>query len=265
MKRLFLIGLTLATSLSFGAVLVQGDFTPAQSGTLPTEFSGSYDGGTDVAVRPLADFSPAISGDHTGGDGYACRVGDIGSGGGAYNWAYLTSAAAAGDQRLTAWVYISDANMDTPAAAERDYMMLARMQNTNPQTAITGGYSREAYFFAVTYNSSWSGMPAPVPANAMPILFKRDGTGNHTRLWEGTTAVANGWHRLSIQCVGTTIKGFVDGAEVCSVTDTTFSTGKAAIGYYEDNGSLVSYPYSAAYDNFLWESQVADVQDWSMY
>ncbi|MGC8842107.1 MAG: hypothetical protein ACP5QZ_11740 [Candidatus Sumerlaeaceae bacterium] len=242
-----------------GAVVLQEDFTASQNGTLPGSLSASYDAGVDVIVVPLATMQPTPVTDHTGGDGYVCRVGDIGSSGGGYNWIYLASPSPQADARVSGWVYVDWTTLDaTPL--ERDYLILGRMQNTDPQVSPT----RQAYFFGVTAYSSWTGI-SPNPTNFRPVLFVKSGT-SHTLIQEGSSDVTTGWHFFELEMSGSSIVGKVDGTTVVSGTNTTYGSGNAAWGYYDDNGSASSYPFAAAWDNIKYETLGASaVTDWTLY
>jgi hypothetical protein len=255
MRKFSLVCLiTCLVSLGFGAVLVTEDFTSAQNGVTPTNWSGSYEPTSDIVVLPLASIKPAPSGDHTGGDGYALQVGDIGGGG--YNWAWETTVATQTDCKASAWVYIDW----TGITLERDYMIVLRMQtNRDPQIAP----SRQAYFFLVTANSSWSGLLA-APTNFKPFLMKKVGTTDpHTMIGtEGTSDVTTGWHKMAVQIKGTELKGFIDDVLVCSGTDSAYASGYCAIGFYDDN----AIDTAAAWDNFVYENTpFTSVNDWSLY
>jgi hypothetical protein len=187
-RKVIAVGMFVGVAaLASGAVILKEDFTAAQNGTLPASLSASFDGGVDVIVVPLATMQPTPAADHTGGDGYVCRVGDLGSAGGGYNWIFPASPSPQSDVHIGAWVYIDWTTWDaTPL--ERDYMILARLQNTDPQVAGTVGSTRQAYFFAVTANSSWTGI-SPNPTNFRPVLFKRVGS-THTLLQQGSSDVS---------------------------------------------------------------------------
>ncbi len=245
------------------AILLQENFTSADNGTLPASMSASYDVGVDPIVVANSAQVPAPAADNSGGDGYSLRVGDIGSGGGYFNWVFPAAAGAIPAQtdcKLSAWVYITwDSRDATPL--ERDYLMMVRMQNDrDPQT---GTYYRQGYMLAVTAQSSWGGI-SPNPPDYKAFIMKRS-SGNSTLLSSYSTAdVTTGWHYLTIAAVGSSIYGYVDGALVVTGTDSEYASGHCAIGYYEENGAA-NYPYAAAYDNFLYESVAADVSDWTLY
>ncbi len=265
-KRIATILLFLGvTSFASAAILLQEDFTPAQDGTLPTTLSASFDPGVDVKVTALSNILPTPVGDHTGGDGYALQVGDLGTGGGGYNWAFPSDASgitAEANCKISAWIYIDWANMDaTPQ--ERDYMLMLRLQNGRDPQAVSP--TRNAYWFLVTANSSWSGI-SPNPPNYKAFIMKRVNT-TQTKLSAYSTAdVATGWHLFSFEAVGSTLKGYIDGALVAEATDTDpngYTSGNAAFGYYDDNGATT---YSAAFDNVVYETvEETDVTDWTLY
>lgn len=265
-RRLICAGLVIgAAAMGSSAVVLQEDFTSAQNNTLPGTLSASYDGGTDVVVVPLATMQPTISGDHTGGDGYVCRVGDLGTGGGGYDWIFLTSPSPQADVRIAGWVYMQwDAATFDGTPQERDYIILGRMQNTDPQVVGVASGTRQAYFFAVTAYSSWTGI-SPNPPNFVPILFKKVGS-THTLLSTAPNTVATGWHYMELLISGTSLTGKIDGATVCTATDTSYTSGNAAWGYYEGNGGALNNPYAAAWDNIIYETtNPSAVNDWTMY
>lgn len=251
------------TALASGAVVLQEDLTPAQNGTLPASLSASYDSGVDVVVVPLATMQPTPPADHTGGDGYVCRVGDIGTGGGGYNWIFLASPSPQADIKISGWVYVDWTTLDaTPL--ERDYLILGRMQNTNPMVTGSTAGTRQAYFFGVTAYSSWTAI-SPNPTNFRPVLFKKVGT-THTLLQERASDVTTGWHFFELEMSGSSIVGKIDGTTVCSGTDTSYASGNAAWGYYDGNGAASAYPYAAAWDNTKYETLGASAaSEWTLY
>lgn len=261
---ILLLGLLLVTAGAFAAIIQQNDFTSAENGTLPSNLGASYDAGVDVIVTTLASMSPTPPSDHTGGDGYVLRIGDLGTGGGAWNWAYPNPVSSQTDCKISAWVYIDWTTWDaTPT--ERDYVLALRLQSQNPQTSP----ARQGYIFMITANSSWNG-GAILPTNYRPFIMKRVGTDSGTSYTvigpEGTADVTTGWHRLSFQVVGSELKAFVDGVLVSSATDTTYTSGSCAFGYYDDNGSGSSFPYGAAYDDVVFETPTfSNEKNWNLY
>lgn len=256
----FVLGLIFITSSAFCAVLQQNDFTPAENGTLPSNLAASYDQGTDVIVVPLASMNPAPPVDHPGGDGYVLRVGDIGPGGGAWNWAYPDPGITETNCKVSAWVYVDWTTWDSPPL-ERDYLLALRMQTQNPNSGAT---YRQGYMFVIAANSSWTGI-SPNPTSKRPFIMKRVGTTYTMIGSEGATDIETGWHYVVFEAVGDQLKGYVDGQLVCSGTDTTYTSGYCAIGYYEDNGLTINYPYAAAFDNFSFESVNLGVDGWMLY
>jgi hypothetical protein len=259
-KVMFAAAIAALTTATFAATLLEENFTQAQLGQRPASLAASFDADTDTVVINAATANPVVT-ERTGGDGYYLRVGDIGASGGAFNWAYPASMATQSDAKVSAYVYVSWAGQDaTPK--ERNYLLAIRMQVANPQT---GTYVRQGYMMAISNNSSWPGI-TPNPSNGKPYLLKRVQLV-HTMIGsEAAAAVSEGWHLLTLEAVGTTIKGYVDGVEVCSGTDTSYASGFAAIGYYEKNGEALTWPYAATYDNLKYESIVpASVNEWSIY
>lgn len=265
LKRFAFVPLfALAASIGIGAIVQQNDFTQAQNGTLPADLTASYDPGVDVLVVPFGSANPTPPADHAGGDGYVCQVGDLGTGGGGYDWVYSATAAVQTDCKMTAWIYVDWVNWDTPTALERDYMVMLRMQNDrDPQVQGSAAGTRQGYIFLVTANSSWTGLA--VPTNFRPFIMKKVAT-THTLIGsEGTNDVLTGWHLFEFTVQGTQLTGKIDGATVCSGTDSEYASGYSAIGFYEDNGAALNNPYAAAVDNMLYETVTADVSDWSIY
>lgn len=262
MKRLLFSALLAGVaSLAPGAIILQEDATPGQVGTQPASLLASFDGAADVQVVTLATMSPTIGADHAGGDGHVLRVGDIGAGGGSFNWAYEAAGTPQTDVAVSAWVFVEWTTRDgTPL--ERDYLIIARKQTAaNPQSAP----ARNGYMLAITADSSWGGI-SPNPPNFKPFIMKRSGTNTTLLSSYGVADVTDGWHQVRLEVIGTQIRGYVDGVQVVSATDSEFASGFAGWGYYDDNGSA-TFPYAAAYDNLLYETITAftAVDDWSMF
>ena len=214
-----------------------------------------------MLVTPYGSVVPAPPADHAGGDGYVLKVGDLGSGGGGFDWAFSNAAAVQTDCKVSAWVYIDWANMDaTPT--ERDYFLTLRQQtNRDPQTAP----ARQGYIMMITGYSSWDG-GLLVPPNFKPFICKRVGTTapSYTVLGSyGTNDVTTGWHFIEFQAVGTDLSLKIDSVTVCSASDSQYASGYSSIGYYDDNGSPNFN--SAAFDNVVYETATAAVADWSVY
>jgi hypothetical protein len=260
MKKVLLFGLALAGVASI-ATAQSYNFTAAEVNTLPAGLSASYDGGVDAIVVPFGTMSPTIGADHAGGDGHVARIGDLAAGGGGYNWIFPTTQPSIADVRISGWVYVDWETVD--GVAERDYIQLIRLQNADPQVTGSAAGTRQGYFFLVTKDSSWGGL-ATNPTNKRPFIMKRVGTVHTLIGSEGTTDVNTGWHRFSFEASGTTLTGSIDGSVVATGTDSTYTTGGWAVGYYDDNSAGGTNPYAAAYDNLLVEN-LAPVQDWINY
>ncbi|CAN5394953.1 hypothetical protein BH09SUM1_BH09SUM1_13050 [soil metagenome] len=256
MKKLILSAVVVSLSVAANAtVLLQVDATPAQVNTLPAGLTGSFDSGTDVKVVTLATMQPAIGADHTGGDGHVLRVGDIDAGGGSFNWAYVTTPPVNTDVAISAYYYVDFTNgMDTPTVQERDYVLMARTATADPQGTSP---SRSGYFFLISANASWTGV-TPNPVNRKPYIIKRNADTTYTQIGiNGVADVTDGWHKLKLEVIGTSIKGYVDDVVVCSGTDSTYTGTGVAWGYYDDNGAAAlptPLPYAAAVDNLLYET-----------
>ena len=262
MMRLCALALgLLAPTFTTAAIIEQYSFTAAQTGTLPAPLSGSYEPGTDVSVQPLAAFLPSIAVDHPGGDGYAVRVGDLDLDGAGYNWLFSTTAAAQTNVSLSAWVYIDWETVDAPAQ-QRAYLLLLRSAtDPNPQEIP----QRQGYIFVIAQDSAWSGI-SPNPPAKRPFIMKLEDT-DHTLLSSyGTADIGTGWHLLKVQAEGSVLRFFVDDMAnpVATATDSTYASGFAGIGYYDDNYGGPNPSYAAAYDEVIYETLASDVQDWSL-
>ncbi len=252
-KVLGILMVSFIATMASAAVIQQNDFTSAQNGTLPSDISALYDPGVDALVTGYSNVSGVIA-DHSGGDGYVLRLADLGSTGGGYNWAYVTDyAKATSDSYAEAWVYI---NLDTTAfTAERDYGLFIRCTSG---AALGTSASRNGYMFLITANSAWG---TYTPPNFTPFLLKRNGSSGWVMLNQASVTVTNGWHKIKVEAVGTTVKGYVDDVLVAQATDSTFTSGIAGMVYYDDNGSP-DYPYSGAFDNFVFGTSDA-INDWT--
>jgi len=262
-KRYLLLCFLLITAGAFCAVIQQNNFTSGENNTLPSNLTASYDPGVDVNVVTIATMSPTPPVDHTGGDGYVLRVGDLGSAGGGFDWAYPEPVNSQTNCKISVWVYVNWSTWDaTPL--ERDYLLMLRLAAQNPQTAP----ARNGYLFLITANSSWD-LGLINPTNYRPFIMKRVGSTapSYTILGTyGPSDVTTGWHKLAFQAVGSELRGYVDDVLVCAATDTQYTSGSCAFGYYEDNGSATAYPYAAAYDNFLFETpDFTSVENWNLY
>jgi len=225
--------------------ILQEDFTPAQVGTLPTTLWGEWDSGVDVIVVSLATASVPV--DHTGGDGYIVRLGDINDSG--YNFCYSSDTAAlVTDNAVESWVYLS---FDT-VTWERDYGVFLRC-TPDPAPSLGGKavYNDcKGYWFFVTINSSWGSY---VPPNMRAFMLKRTlGTTDWVQIGDtGTSDYTTGWHKLRLEALGSEIKGYVDGNLEVIATDTDYTAGFAGMAYY--NGVLTTPDLVGAFDNFKWE------------
>jgi hypothetical protein len=249
MKKLFIIMSLILVSSAFcwQEIIQQEDFTPAQNGTLPSTMDAEWDAGIDVIVMPYSDISAPFPApvDHPDGDGYALRLGDINAGGGGYNFCFPANYATAFETNnaVEAWIYC---NFDpTAVTVEQDYGLYVRA------TADPGGGAypaRSGYWFLITTNSSWG---TYYPTNFRPFLMDRP-SGAWVPLVEGTGTYTTGWHKLRLEAVDSTIKGYVDGNLEVSTTVSDFTAGFAGMVYYTSLVSGSDYPYAGTYDNFKW-------------
>jgi len=261
--NLFLLGFLLVSVSAFCVIVQQDDFTPAQNGTLPSDLLATADGGADVAVLPLASMNPAPVGDHPGGDGYALRDGNLGVAD--FNWAFPNPVSTQTDCKMTIWVYLDWTTGNTPTMAERDYCFILRSQYQDPHLNVLPAMRRQGYMLVICINSYWGTI---YPINFRPLMMKRVGNSSSSYTKIGTDAtndVLTGWHKITFQVLGTELKAFVDDVLVCSGTDSTYASGSPGFGYYDGNGSTLTYPYAATYDNFIFESIASSTDNWNLY
>ncbi|MBI1290602.1 hypothetical protein GC173_05090 [bacterium] len=259
-----LIG-ALASSAS-AAVVAQFDFAPGEINTLPAALTASYDPGVDVIVVANTTHAPAVPADHAGGDGHSLRVGDLGPTGGGYDWAFPATQPSLGNVSVSAYFYMDWETVDT-TPGERDYLVMARLQNADPQVTGSAAGTRQGYFLAVTQDSSWTGI-SPNPTAKRAFLMKKV-AGTHTVIGsESTVDIPTGWHKLELRVVGNNLVGLVDDVVVCSGTDagSSYATGGWAVGYYDDNiGAGPDPAYAAAIDNVVVDDAPSSVNDWTAY
>jgi hypothetical protein len=77
-------------------------------------------------------------------------------------------------------------------------------------------------------------------------LYATTSSGLGNVLASGQVTLANTWHNLKLRFLGTTITGFVEGNQVCSITDSTYANGM--VGFI--TGDLTNYN-TAMFDNLL--------------
>jgi len=246
--------LLLTATNAFCQILLQEDFTSGENGTLPGSLDAEWDAGVDVIVVDLATAGLDSASDHSGGDGYVLRVGDIGAGG--YNFAFPAAftTASATDSAVEAWAYFDFDGQ----SVERDYGVFLRSE-PDPGGGVYP--LRSAYWLFVTVNSSWSGY---VPGDFHAFILKRTATsGGWVQIGsEGTGSYGTGWHQLVLAATGSLIEGYVDGNLEVSATDTDITAGFAGMVYYDDN----DVNSTGVFDNFLWQGEgTLDVEDWASY
>jgi galactosylceramidase len=83
------------------------------------------------------------------------------------------------------------------------------------------------------------------PAGAW-ALYSTTSSGLGTSLASGSVTLTGQWHNLKLRFSGTTITGFVEGNQVCNITNSTYSHGM--VGFI--TGDLVTYN-TAMFDNLL--------------
>lgn len=253
MKKILTLAMLLIAATGFCGVIQSNDFTPAENDTLPTNIVSEWS--PNAAVKPLNDATLGIPADHAApNDGYCLRLYDQGG----YNFAYPADYATVSktDSTVEAWVYV---NLDS-ATSERDLGLGIRV-GIDPVPDIGGRaiYNEmRGYWFFVTANSSWSGI-SPNPTNKRAIILKKvSGTFSMVGT-EGTSDIVDGWHKFKLVAEGTTISAYVDDVLQVQGTDTTYTTGFAAMVYY---GGATD---AGGFDNFVWSEPDTTVQDWEMY
>lgn len=249
-----------AALLTMGAVghatiIQQEDFPPSQAGTLPSTMDAQWDAGTDVIVTDLATVVVPV--DHPGGDGYVLRLGDLGAGGGGYNFAFPSDyqTASETDNSVAAWVYF---DFPTTNTLERDYGLIIRCQ-PDPGGGVYP--LRAGYWLLVTNNSSWGSY---VPLNFRAFLLKRVSGAWFQIGTAGVNDYTTGWHRLELVAIGAEVRGYVDGNLECAATDSDYAAGFPVMVRYDDEGVDPDF-FAASFDNFLWSKPNTTVSEWSIY
>lgn len=252
---LFLLGASLLSTMAFAQYsAISENFTPAQNGTLPTSLTSDWDAGVDVIVVPLATASVPV--DHTNGDGYVMRVGDMNSGGWnfAYNSNFTTNNAA--DSKTEAWVYFNFSD----ATVERDYCVFVRGSEGTAHTYGAQAFYNDCkgYLLMVTKYSSWGTF---YPPDYKAFILKKS-SGSWVQVGStGTGTYNTGWHKMKITAIGSEIKGYIDDNLEITATDSDYSTGFGGVAYYDASDDINSV---GAFDNFVW-GQVSPVTEWPVY
>jgi len=167
----------------------------------------------------VSSFSPAAP----GGDGYAMTVKTTTSG---------ADSARVGD--------LGDTNYTVEAQIYCEY-----------RAAIAGnGYERCGIFARDNGNQAFTSTANK--GNCYALIYKTD-TGQilPCKVIDGIITdflapnpiylTTSDWHKFTIRCYGSRIQYFLDGAVICTVTDTTFERGYCGIGYhslYSSNGNI---------------------------
>ncbi len=114
----------------------------------------------------------------------------------------------AGDRGWTNYQVQCDVLLQQAGAAQ----ILGRMGNLGSQTTVPG------YFLEISSTGSWR-------------LFNRNSSKNESSLASGSKSFPVGsWHTLKMVFQGQSIQGWIDGTQVASVTDGSYSTGNAGVG-----------------------------------
>lgn len=101
----------------------------------------------------------------------------------------------------------------------------------NPASLFSYKMWKPAYWFAYTNNGSFS-------------IWEYTSGGTEVALkgWTASAAIVkNGWNTLKVVAVGSSLKFYINGTLVASVTDTTLQTGQVGLGMYRDatSGTLL--------------------------
>ena len=208
---------TLTTTTGQGRGTATG---PAQSPlTLP--YSDTYDGyATGAEAKYVADQQGAF-------EVAACGAGRSGScvrqmsAQAPITWDGLSDPyALAGDTTWSNYSVASDVLLERPGYAE--VIGRATWQHS------FGPAGLDAYYLRVTDAGAWS-------------LLRNDTSNSMTTLRSGSVAAlgTNRWHTIALTFSGTTISAAIDGAQVASLTDSTWTAGQ--VGYGTSQGETAQF------------------------
>ena len=98
------------------------------------------------------------------------------------------------------------------------------------------------------YGCSPSGYYLKLSADGTWALYYANGSSEAgTSLANGTAALSGQWHKVKLQLSGSTITGFIDNNQVCSVTNTSAASGMAGLC----TGNYSTGRNSAMFDNLV--------------
>lgn len=163
-------------------------------------------------LNPVEAFAPAAP----SGDGFALRVFNPDGG----HETVSTGAPGDADYSVEAWVYCDYRPGLAGDGYERVGVFARDDGNGNFESTSTGGGD----CYALTFDSDDGRIRAAVVQD-----------GAVTDFLEGSPmfAPSSGWRQMRITCAGDSIRYYVDGAEIASVTDSTHTYGRCGIGYHE--------------------------------
>lgn len=151
-----------------------------------------------------------------GGDGFAMRVFDATGG---YETVSIGAPGDA-DYSVEAWVYCDYQPGLAGDGFERVGIFARDDGNANfDATAASGGNC-----YALTFDSNNGRVRAAVVQEGVVTDFLQG-----SQLFETSSA----WRLMRITCAGDSIRYFLDGEEIASVSDTTRKHGRCGIGYHE--------------------------------
>jgi galactosylceramidase len=103
-------------------------------------------------------------------------------------------------------------------------------------------------------NEGWAGIMGRIskPNNGYYLKLQSDGqwalhSGSGSALSSGKVTLTGKWHNVKIQFQGSTITGFIENKQVCSVTNTAFTKGMTGL----ITGDPSSTPNTALFDNLI--------------
>jgi len=129
------------------------------------------------------------------------------------------------------------------ASVTGNYVEAYRMFGVCARVALTGLFYDRSFYSLVIYRDRLS------------LQYKAAKTWDPVTLASySTTFYANTWYVLKLQCVGTNLKGFLNGVERISVTHTALTSGKCGIYDYLPQADAVT-----KWDNIKWEDYVLPI------
>jgi galactosylceramidase len=97
------------------------------------------------------------------------------------------------------------------------------------------GCNPSGYYLSLSSTGTWA------------LYYNAGSNGAGTSLSNGTVALSGQWHKVKLQLSGSTIKGFIENNQVCSVTNTSAAGGMAGLC----TGNYGNGRNSALFDNLV--------------